>query len=76
MRFMPDEHLAKINEEMSKYTGIKIGDLTENRTKLGDLIAKEINEAGKTLNVMSQVRKTIDGGIVASHNKMTRLRKS
>ena len=34
---MPDEQVAKINEEMSKYTGIKIGDLTENRTKLGDL---------------------------------------
>ena len=71
MRFMPDEQVAKINEEMSKYTGIKIGDLTENRTKLGDFVAKQINEAGKTLNVMSQVRKTIDGGIVASHNKMS-----
>ena len=69
-RYMPDEQLAKINENMQKYTGIQIGELTENQTALGDFVAKKINEAGKTLNVMSQVRKTLDAGIVASANKL------
>ena len=69
-RFMPEEDLARINKEMKKYTGIQIGELTENKTAMGDLLAKKINEAGKTLNVMSQVRKTLDGGIVASSNKL------
>jgi len=71
-RFLPDEELARINKEMQKYTGIQIGELTEDRTAIGDLIAKRINEAGKTLNVMSQVRKTLDAGIIASSDKLTR----
>ena len=37
---------------------------------MGDMLAKRINEAGKTLNVMSQVRKTLDSGIVASKDKI------
>jgi len=37
---------------------------------MGDMLAKRINEAGKTLNVMSQVRKTLDAGIVASKDKI------
>jgi hypothetical protein len=71
-RFLPDEELARINKEMTKYTGIKIGELTENKTALGDLLAKRINEAGKTLNVMSQVRKTLDAGIVASNERLAK----
>ena len=71
-RFLPDEELARINKEMQKYTGIQIGELTEDRTALGDLLAKKINEAGKTLNVMSQVRKTLDSGIIASSDKLAR----
>lgn len=70
MRFLPDEEVAEINKAMIKYTGISVGELTTDRTKIGDFVAKQINEAGKTLNVMSQVRKTIDGTIVAAHNKM------
>ena len=34
------------------------------------LVAKKINEAGKTLNVMSQVRRVTNAGIVASQNKL------
>ena len=71
-RFLPEEDLARINKEMQKYTGIQIGELTQDRTALGDLLAKRINEAGKTLNVMSQVRKTLDAGIVASSDKLAR----
>jgi len=71
-KFLPDEELARINKEMTKYTGIKIGELTENKTALGDLLAKRINEAGKTLNVMSQVRKTLDAGIIASNERLAK----
>ena len=71
-RFMPEEELARVNKEMQKYTGIQIGELTSDKTALSDLLAKKINEAGKTLNVMSQVRKTLDSGIVASSDKLAR----
>ena len=70
MRFMPQEDLAAINKEMAKYSGIQMGELSATRIQLGDMVAKRINEAGKTLNVMSQVRRTLDSGIVASQDKM------
>ena len=56
-RFMDDATISEINEGMTKYTGITIGDLTEDKSAIGDFMAKKINEAGKTLNVMSQVRR-------------------
>jgi hypothetical protein len=69
-RSMPQEELVRINKELKKYTGIQLGDLSGTQITIGDMLAKKINEAGKTLNVMSQVRKTLDAGIVASNDKM------
>lgn len=70
-RFMPDEDLALINKELAKNAGIDLGSLAYSRINLGDMVSKRINEAGKTLNVMSQVRKTLDAGIAAGSNKIT-----
>ena len=69
-RFMDDATISEINEGMAKYTGITIGELTEDKSAIGDFMAKKINEAGKTLNVMSQVRRVTNAGIVASQNKL------
>ena len=69
-RFMPEEELARVNGELKKYTGIQLGDLSGTQITLGDMMAKKINEAGKTLNVMSQVRKTMDSGLVSAIGKM------
>ncbi len=69
-RFIPQRQLNQINKEMSKHTGIKLGDLTQDGTELGNLIAKDISSAGQVLNVMSQVRKVLDGTIVASSDKL------
>jgi hypothetical protein len=70
VRFIPKKELDEINKNMLKYSGIQFGELAGSKIKLGDMLAKRINEAGKTLNVMSQVRKTLDAGIVASKDKI------
>ena len=70
VKYIPEEEIARINRGMSKYSGIRFGDLSGTNIKLGDMLSKRINEAGKTLNVMSQVRKTMDAGIVASKDKI------
>ena len=70
VRYIPEEELNRINEGMLKYSGIQFGELGSSKVKMGDMLAKRINEAGKTLNVMSQVRKTLDAGIVASKDKI------
>ena len=71
MRYMEDADIAEVNEQITKYTGIKLGELTGSRNPLGDFVAKSINEAGKTLNVMSQVRKTLDSTIISASNKLS-----
>ena len=70
VRYIPEEELNRINAGMLKYSGIQFGELGSSKVKMGDMLAKRINEAGKTLNVMSQVRKTLDAGIVASMDKI------
>ena len=70
VRFMEPEDLANINKELAKNSGIQLGELSATRLGIGDMVAKEINKAGKTLNVMSQVRRTLDSGIVASQEKL------
>ena len=65
MRFMPDEDVEAINKELAKFAGINFGDVGMTRATLGDLVSKEINNAGKVLNVQSQLRKMLDAGTVA-----------
>jgi hypothetical protein len=61
---LPESSLKAINDKLQSRAGITLGETTEMRTRLGDLIAKDINQSARTLNVMSQVRRTIDGGVV------------
>ena len=69
-RSMPQEELTRINKELNKYTGLSLGDMSGSQITMSDMLASEINRSAKTLNVMSQVRKTLDAGIVASNDKM------
>ena len=69
-RFIPQEDLASINKAMSKYTDLKIGDVTEDGgLQLRDLIAKEASEAGKSLAVFSQAKRLVNTGLVAISDK-------
>ena len=73
VRFLPEEDLVEINKAMGKYTDLKLGEISEDAgTELRDLLAKDISEAGKTLAVMSQARRIVDGGIVAAGDKNKR----
>ena len=71
-RYMEPEQLRTINKEMAKYSGLSFGELSASRLQIGDIVAKRINEAGKVLNVMSQVRRTLDTGIIASQQQMAK----
>lgn len=60
---MSREELEEVNSNI-KSLGIHLGDTTQIATNLQDLMAAQISGAGRTLGVMSQVRRTIDAGIV------------
>jgi hypothetical protein len=64
IRYMPQEDLAKANKLVKKHTGLHLGEFDELGVNLGDLIAARISDAGKQLNVMSQLRKTLDSSLV------------
>lgn len=66
VRQIPEKELAEINDKLVKSVGITLGDTSESRVSLGDLLAKDIRTSAQSLNVMSQVRKTIDGGLAHS----------
>ena len=55
---------------MGKYTSFQFGNLSGSRVKLGDLMAARMSEAGKTLNVASQLSKLMDSGLVAAAKKI------
>ena len=67
---LPPERLAEINAKLEPLTGLTLGETTGMNLRLADLFAKDINVAGRTLNVMSQVKKTINGAVVHGSNLM------
>jgi len=63
VRQMPEEDLAAINTRLQDTIGVTLGETSEARISLGDLLAKDIRTSAQMLNVMSQTRKTIDSGL-------------
>jgi hypothetical protein len=60
---LPQNELDEINKAFKPF-GITLGDTTEIAQNLGDYLAVEISKGGKVLNVMSQVRKSVDAAVV------------
>ena len=70
VRFLPEEDLEKINKAMGKYTELTLGEVADTKLiNLRDLIAKDLSEAGKSLAVMSQMKRIVNSGIVAAGDK-------
>ena len=67
---LPEEEILRINKAMSKYSGVRVGDLSSSAIQIGDFLARDASEAGKVLNVWSQVRASIDSTIVAGQEKI------
>ena len=65
---LPQSKLKEINDVLQKRIGVTLGETTEMGQTLGDLLAKDIRQAAQTLNVLSQVRRTIDTGLVHGTN--------
>ena len=72
LRYMDDDAIAEINKAMVR-SGIQLGDTSASAIRIGDMVAKQINEWGVGLNVMSQVRRVTDAGIVASQQRMAKV---
>ncbi len=67
MRFMPEEELQEISGLFRERVGVTLGEAADLGVELGEIIAADVSKAGKKLAVMSQVRRTIDGGVVAGN---------
>ena len=67
---LPADRLVDINAKLEPLTGLTLGETAGMGQRLADLFAKDINVAGRTLNVMSQVKKTINGAVVHGSNLM------
>ena len=63
VRQIPQDEMNIINERLKNTIGVTLGETAEARISLGDLVAKDIRSSAQMLNVMSQTRKTIDGGL-------------
>ena len=62
-RILPPKELAEINKLM-KPTGLTIGTTTQAGMKLEALIAHKIHSSGQTLNLMSQISKSQNAGVL------------
>ena len=69
---LPHAQLKGINEKLSA-TGIQLGEVTQLGVNLGDLLAKDIRQGAQALNIMSQVRKTIDAGLVQGTEQLDKI---
>ena len=67
---LPQDKLKQINDKLEPMTGLTLGDTAFMGQRLADLFAKDINVAGRTLNVMAQSKKTINSGVVHGNNLM------
>ena len=63
VRQIPEDELATINTKLQGAIGVSLGDYGTAKITLGDLLAKDIRSSAQMLNIMSQTRKTIDGGL-------------
>ena len=69
---LTQSELMAINTKFAKYTPFKLGDLASQRVKLGDVLAARLSEAGKTLNVASQMQKMLNTGLLAAEAKIAK----
>ena len=63
VKYLPQQELAEIND-LLKGTHMSLGDMTQARVKLADLVANEANRAGQVLNVFSQAKRMIDVNVI------------
>lgn len=68
VRQLPEKELAEINAKLELRTGITLGRTSEMGKNLGDLLAKDIRSSAQSLNVMSQVAKTLNSGLMHGNN--------
>jgi len=69
-RSIDEATLEQINNQI-KGAGITFGDMSGNQAQLSQLLAGKISDAGSTLNVMSQLRRTLDTSIVAAQDAIS-----
>jgi hypothetical protein len=67
LRFMPEEDLQEISGLFRERVNLSLGEAADLGVEIGEIIAADVSRSGKKLAVMSQVRRTIDGGVVAGN---------
>ena len=67
IRFMPEDDLQEISNLFRERVNLTLGETADLGIEIGEIIAADVSKAGKKLAVMSQVRRTIDHGVVAGN---------
>jgi len=67
LRFMPEDELQEISGLFRDRVGLTLGEAADLGVEIGDVISASVSRAGKQLAVMSQVRRTIDQGVVTGN---------
>ena len=64
---MPEQDLQDISVLFRHRVGLTLGETADLGVEIGEIIAADVSKAGKKLAVMSQVRRTIDYGVVSGN---------
>ena len=67
LRFMPEDDLQEISSLFRSRVGLTLGEAADLGVEIGEIIAADVSKAGRKLAVMSQVRRTIDHGVIAGN---------
>jgi hypothetical protein len=67
VKYLPQKELDEINQMLAG-VNISLGDMTQAKVNLQDLVANEASRAGKTLNVFSRAKALIDVNVIKAHN--------
>ena len=67
VKYLPQKELAEINDMLAG-VNISLGDMTQAKVNLQDLVANEASRAGKTLNVFSRAKALIDVNVIKGND--------
>ena len=73
---MPEAQLRQINDILEPLTHMKLGDLSEVRMNLSNLLAASFSEAGKLLAVPSVAKRVLNGSFLKGEQALAAARKS
>jgi hypothetical protein len=70
MIMIPEDDIIRLNKKIEAYAGFTLGDIAMDSTKLSDIFAKTISEAGTILGTMGQFGKLKNSALLSVNDSM------